>query len=152
METWSRDTNCRESETTCMHTVVVTYIFSLLFVWARSARGSSWRGFAELSGVDCTYYVLFFICHQELSYYRKLTMHFINAIFFYSSQFTSMLIQITPGGIPGNSWWVCAARFSKSWPYFRPKNVIFHTRFQTRPLIKILQTFYSFWRWINKKI
>ena len=28
----------------------------------------------------------------------------------------------------------CAARFSKSWPYFRPKNVIFHTRFQTRPL------------------
>ena len=27
METWSRDTNCRESETTCMHTVVVTYIF-----------------------------------------------------------------------------------------------------------------------------
>ena len=27
-----------------------------------------------------------------------------------------------------------AARFSKSWPYFRPKRVIFHTRFQTRPL------------------
>ena len=24
-----------------------------------------------------------------------------------------------------------AALFSKSWPYFRPKNVIFHTRFQT---------------------
>ena len=35
---------------------------------------------------------------------------------------------------PGNSWWGCAAWFSKSWPYFRPKNVIFHTRFQTRPL------------------
>ena len=32
----------------------------------------------------------------------------------------------------------CAARFSKSWPYFRPKNVIFHTRFQTRPLKSIL--------------
>ena len=31
-----------------------------------------------------------------------------------------------------------AARFSKSWPYFRPKNVIFHTRFQTRPLKSIL--------------
>ena len=30
------------------------------------------------------------------------------------------------GGTPGNSWWRC--------PYFRPKNVIFHTRFQT-------------WRW-----
>ena len=41
-------------------------------------------------------------------------MHFINAIFFYASQFTSMLIQITPGGIPGNSWWVWAARLSKS--------------------------------------
>ena len=26
---------------------------------------------------------------------------------------------------------------SKSWPYFRPKNVIFHTRFQTRPLKSI---------------
>ena len=32
------------------------------------------------------------------------------------------------------SWWGCAARFSKSWPYFRPKNVIFNTRFQTYPL------------------
>ena len=31
-----------------------------------------------------------------------------------------------------NSWWGCFARFSKFWPYFRPKNVIFHTRFQTR--------------------
>ena len=35
---------------------------------------------------------------------------------------------------PGNSWWGCAAQFSKSWPYFRPKDVISHTRFQTRPL------------------
>ena len=37
----------------------------------------------------------------------------------------------------GYSWQFlvgCAARFSKSWPYFRPKRVIFHTRFQTRPL------------------
>ena len=31
-------------------------------------------------------------------------------------------------GTPGNSWWRCATQFSKSWPYFRPKNVIFHTR------------------------
>ena len=38
------------------------------------------------------------------------------------------------GGTPRNSWYGCVARFSKSWPYFRPKNVIFHTRFQTRPL------------------
>ena len=46
----------------------------------------------------------------------------------------------TPGGekgTPGNSWWRCAARFLKSWPDFRPKNVIFHTRFQTRPLKSI---------------
>ena len=28
---------------------------------------------------------------------------------------------------------VVCARFSKSWPYFRPKNVILHTRFQTWP-------------------
>ena len=41
------------------------------------------------------------------------------------------------GGRPGNSLWECAAQFSKSWPYFRPTNVIFHTRFQTRPLKSI---------------
>ena len=41
------------------------------------------------------------------------------------------------GGTCGNSWWGCAARFSKSWPDFRPKNVIFHTRFLTRPLKSI---------------
>ena len=35
------------------------------------------------------------------------------------------------GGIPGNLWWGCAARLSKSWSYFRPKKVIFHTRRQT---------------------
>ena len=34
---------------------------------------------------------------------------------------------ISPRDSPGNSWWGCAARFSKSWPYFRPKNIIFHT-------------------------
>ena len=41
------------------------------------------------------------------------------------------------GGTPGNSWWGRASRFFKSWPYFRPKNVIFYTRFQTRPLKSI---------------
>ena len=34
------------------------------------------------------------------------------------------------GGTPGNSCWGSSARFSKSGPYFRPKNVIFHTRFR----------------------
>ena len=29
--------------------------------------------------------------------------------------------------------WGCAARFSKPWPYFRPKYIIFHTPFQTWP-------------------
>ena len=38
------------------------------------------------------------------------------------------------GGTPGNLWWGCATQFSKSWPYFRPKNVIFHTRLLTRSL------------------
>ena len=38
------------------------------------------------------------------------------------------------GSTTGNSWWGCAAQFSKSWPYFRPKSVIFHTRFLTWPL------------------
>ena len=41
---------------------------------------------------------------------------------------------IKTGGIPGGGHSLeflvvvgCAARFSKSWPYFRPKNVTFHT-------------------------
>ena len=38
------------------------------------------------------------------------------------------------GSIPGNSWWGCAAPFSKLWPHFRLKNVIIDTRFQTWPL------------------
>ena len=37
------------------------------------------------------------------------------------------------GSTSGKSWWGCAARYSKSCPYFRPKNVIFNTRFQTWP-------------------
>ena len=41
--------------------------------------------------------------------------------------------QNDPGGTPGNSWWGCTARFFKSWPDFRPKNVIIHTRFQIWP-------------------
>ena len=39
-----------------------------------------------------------------------------------------------PGGTPRNSWWECAALFFKSWPDFRPKNVVYQTRFQTWPL------------------
>jgi len=43
-----------------------------------------------------------------------------------------------PGaGSPTNSSWGCAAPFFKSWPDFRPKNVIFYTRFQTGPLKSI---------------
>ena len=35
------------------------------------------------------------------------------------------------GGLPGNSWLGgCVARFSKSWPYFRLKSTVFHTRFK----------------------
>ena len=50
---------------------------------------------------------------------------------------------VTPGrkggGVTRESWWGCAARVSKSWPYFRPKNVILHTRtrLQTKPLNSI---------------
>ena len=40
-------------------------------------------------------------------------------------------------GTPGNSWWRCAAQFSKSWLFFRPNIVIFHIRFQTWPLKSI---------------
>ena len=37
------------------------------------------------------------------------------------------------GGGYSPTWWGCAARFSKRWPYFRPKYIIFHTPFQTWP-------------------
>ena len=47
------------------------------------------------------------------------------------------LLNSRGGGTRGNTWWGCAARFSKSWPYFRPKHVIFHTLFRTRPLKSI---------------
>ena len=57
-----------------------------------------------------------------------------------------------PVGTPGNSWWECAVLFSKPWPYFRPENVIFHTRlsdqtskshthFQTRNIMSWLLRF-----------
>ena len=45
-------------------------------------------------------------------------------------------VSVTPWGGGGVvllrilDWGGCAARFSKSWPYFTPKDVIFHTRFQ----------------------
>ena len=45
---------------------------------------------------------------------------------------------LTPGGWHYWEFSVgCAARFSESWPYLRPKNVIFHTRFQNRSLKSI---------------
>ena len=37
------------------------------------------------------------------------------------------------GCTPQNFGWECAARFSKPRPYFRPKYIIVHTPFQTRP-------------------
>ena len=40
----------------------------------------------------------------------------------------------TRGSTPGDFWSRCAFRFSKSWPYFRPKNVTFYTHSQTWPL------------------
>ena len=46
------------------------------------------------------------------------------------------------GDTPVNSWWECAAQFSKSWTYFKPKSVIFLTHFQTCPLINKLCHYY----------
>ena len=39
-----------------------------------------------------------------------------------------------PGGTPGNYRWECASQFSNPRPYFRPKSVIIHARFQKWPL------------------
>ena len=40
------------------------------------------------------------------------------------NQCTDTSLEVKPSGwdSPGNSWWGCAAQFSKSWPYFRLKN------------------------------
>ena len=38
------------------------------------------------------------------------------------------------GSTPRFSWWGCAKQLSKSGPYLRPKNFIFHIHFQTWPL------------------
>ena len=43
-----------------------------------------------------------------------------------------------PGGYSWEFLVGCVVRFFKSWPNFRPKNVIFHTRCQTRTLKSIL--------------
>ena len=40
-------------------------------------------------------------------------------------------LTISPGGTPGFFWYRRAAKFSKFGSYFRPKNVIIYTRFQT---------------------
>ena len=57
------------------------------------------------------------------------------------SSFTNEVF-FSRGGTSGNSWWECAAQFSKSWPYFRRKNVIFHIRFQTWPLRNYVLRYY----------
>ena len=57
------------------------------------------------------------------------------------SSFTNE-VRFSRGGTSGNSWWECAAQFSKSWPYFRRKNVIFHIRFQTWPLRNYVLRYY----------
>ena len=65
----------------------------------------------------CVSVLFCFVCFSEKNFIQRITAQHS----FY------------PGGsTPRNSLWGCAARFSKSCPYFRPKNVIFHTRFQTR--------------------
>ena len=59
-----------------------------------------------------------------------------HTFFFYSTCpgcMHSSLEKFSPGGTHGNSWWGCAARFS----LFQTNNVIFLTRFQTRPLKSI---------------
>ena len=55
--------------------------------------------------------------------------------------FTQVGIIAGGGGTPGNSWLGCAAWFTKSWTYFRPKHVIFHTRFQISVTCKIYALF-----------
>ena len=62
-----------------------------------------------------------------------------NQFFLCVSKTNECFIADAPGGTPGNSWWWCAAGSSNPDPLdlFRPKNVIFHNRFHTRPLKSI---------------
>ena len=84
----------------------------------------------------------FIIQHSICTYYNFLQIvclpfcHLLRGIM---HRILSRLMSRPGGGVgggvtPGNSRWGCATRFSKSWPYFRPKNVLFRTCFQTWPL------------------
>ena len=78
--------------------------------------------------------------YQEIELYSRATVllkpHQWKQISVFSNSISPRVyVDIGGGGTPGNSWWGCTARFSKSRPYFWPKNVIFHIRFQTWPKI-----------------
>ena len=54
---------------------------------------------------------------------------------FVSKNLSGVPVKGGGGGTPKNSWWKFAATwFAKSSPYFRPNNIIFHTRFQNWPV------------------
>ena len=89
---------------------------------------------AQLLGlVSCSTKILFHSCRVFLKYAKikqvKERLIWLSGIWF-----------VPRGGNPGNSWWGCAARFFKSWPDIRPKNVIFQPVF--RPDLKIHTAFF----------
>ena len=54
------------------------------------------------------------------------------------------LLRVTklgPGDIPGNFWWACAARFSKSWLYFRLRKCYFPHPFSDLVWVEIKSSF-----------
>ena len=49
------------------------------------------------------------------------------------------------GRNPKNSWWGCAARFAKSWPYFTPKKMSFSHRFSDLGYLPFAWEMRKFW-------
>ena len=69
---------------------------------------------------------------------KKSLFHFPNDLHGQPALILAKQPQILGGGDTSeNSWWGCAARFFRSCPDFRPKNVIFHSHFQIRTLKSI---------------
>ena len=69
----------------------------------------------------------------HISWHRPHDLNAWNRLTLFSKMQLVLLLRILGGGVPPR----CAARFSKSWPDFRPKNVIFYPLFHTRSLKSI---------------
>ena len=142
-------------------------VFCLAVSYSVSWNVSEFRHYKNGSNLDsckwCIYFLTWcdtrsswcFFCHCGYLCIRARTLTLVSKEFiiwptFAISAFigievrfceTRLNFKLSPGGeggTPGNSWWGCAAWFSKSRTLFQTrKSFFFHTRFQALPLKSI---------------